>query len=132
MSNAGHIPDGLTECEKRLRRAFQLEAARCALVEPLRLAAACRAVSQRGRPYAGARHAVAWACALAAVLAIALFVGLRYRQSVVPSRPRASSLCLKSGQVDVEALYAALPRIPPPVRPPPPIRLVPDIVVNGQ
>ncbi len=123
--NAGH--EHLADVEQRLERALQAEAGRCSRREPPLLAAACRA--PRRASVQPRSHAWRWAAAATVTMLLALPI----RQCLHTASQRA--LCERPATVlpviDRETLYAALPKIPAPTRPPPPGRLRAELVITA-
>ena len=117
----------LLAIEKRLRHALLAEADRWSRREPPRLAASCRARRQNRPPRS--RYPWRWpAAAAAAALFLLLLPFLTSKQKNarqdVYSRP-----AVVSPSIDREALYAALPKIPEPTRPPRPLHVAADRVI---
>jgi len=111
----------LPQIEQRLRRMLVQEAGLWSEREPQRLKAACRATRQ-AKTFGQRRHPLLWAGTSAAAASLVLCAARMFHEkTILPDcsvRP-----AVVSNIVDREALYAALPKIPVPTRPPAPIRL---------
>ena len=114
----------LQQIEQRLRRMLVQEAGHWAEREPTRLKAACRAPRQT-KTFGQRRHPFLWAGTAAAAALLILNAVRLFHEAPNPVRP-----AVVSNIVDREALYAALPKIPVPARPPAPVRLTADRVIT--
>lgn len=128
MTTEHESNEQLTEVERLFARALRVEAARCARGEPPRLAAACRA--PRPPRATARRHPWRWAAAAAALALLSL--PLRQFQRHLPRREPLDPPASVTPEIDRAALYAALPKIPRPERPPAPLRLTPVLVIRPE
>ncbi len=117
MSAETKNESALQTTEQRLKNALVEEANRWAQHEPKRLAAACRAPRQAR---SASRSPVLFRAVTAAgiVLLVAGSVALFLRDARL--RQSANRPAVVTPVADCKALYAALPKIPAPPRPPPP------------
>jgi len=99
------------------------EADRWARQEPPRLKAACCAPRQ-AKTFGQRRHPFLWAGTAAAAALLILNAVRMFHEAPRPVRPAVVSNIMDRG-----ALYAALPKIPAPPRPPAPVRLTADRVI---
>ena len=115
--------DGDLPIEERLRSALRAEADRCAAGEPPRLAAACAAIPRSPVRAPAPYRRAAWIAAGAAAAAAAAIVLF---PKPVPERPEwtGGPAVRTATPAEIERLHAAVPRLPPVLRPPPPRCLV--------
>lgn len=118
--------DGVETGEARLRSALKQEATYWQDREPVGLGQRCRMISREPCSPTPVRLVWAWGvgCVAAAMVVIAVLI----------MRPHCPPAFVDTPAVvrtltDTSALYAALPRIPPPTRPPAPVHLVADTVM---
>lgn len=117
---------GVEEVEARLRSALKQEAAYWQDREPVGLGQRCRMISREQCFATPVRLVWTWGvgCAAAAMLVI----GILIMRTPCPVEFADAPAVVRT-LTDTSALYAALPRIPSPDRPPAPVHLVADTVM---
>lgn len=126
MNPAPDEIDGVEEVEARLRAALKQEAAYWQDREPVGLGRRCRMISRE--QYAATPARLVWIWGGGSVAAAMLVIGILIMRPPC-SVESADAQAVVRTLTDTSALYAALPRIPPPVRPSAPVHLVADTVI---